>query len=93
MCCDSVCIDRAFRQGLRKWIAKFHIAWIIFNYKKAGCGNEEYICAEKGATFSSENPPSECPDLSKESYLNLGSDDIAADTSVILTTLEFMLNK
>ena len=30
-----------------------------------GCGNTEYICEEKNATFSGENMPAECPDLSK----------------------------
>ena len=30
-----------------------------------GCGDAEYICEEKGATFSAESPPAECPDLSK----------------------------
>jgi len=30
-----------------------------------GCGASEYICEEKGATFSGENMPAECPDLSK----------------------------
>ena len=30
-----------------------------------GCGDSEYICEEKNATFSAENPPAECPDLSK----------------------------
>jgi len=30
-----------------------------------GCGDSEYICEEKGATFSGDNPPAECPDLSK----------------------------
>jgi len=29
-----------------------------------GCGASEYICAEKGATFSSDNPPDNLPDLS-----------------------------
>jgi creatine kinase len=29
-----------------------------------GCGNSEYICAEKGATFSADNPPANLPDLS-----------------------------
>jgi creatine kinase len=30
-----------------------------------GCGDVEYICAEKGATFSSTNLPDELPDLSE----------------------------
>merc|ERR1711868_195083 len=29
-----------------------------------GCGNSEYICAERGATFSADNPPAQLPDLS-----------------------------
>jgi len=29
-----------------------------------GCGNEEYHCEEKGATFLGGNMPEECPDLS-----------------------------
>ena len=33
----------------------------IFNYQ--GCGADEYICEEKGATFSGTNMPAECPDL------------------------------
>merc|ERR1711970_659319 len=38
-------------QQLPQWIQK-------------GCGNNEYICAEKGATFSGDNPPANLPDLS-----------------------------
>jgi len=34
---------------------------------KAGLSGAEYICEEKGATFSAENMPSECPDLSNHS--------------------------
>jgi len=30
-----------------------------------GCGDSEYICPEKGATFSAENMPKELPDLSE----------------------------
>jgi len=30
-----------------------------------GCGNDEYVCEEKGATFLGGNMPAECPDLSK----------------------------
>ena len=29
-----------------------------------GCGSSEYICAERGATFSADNPPAQLPDLS-----------------------------
>jgi len=30
-----------------------------------GCGNEEYICPEKNATFSGDNPPDKLPCISK----------------------------
>ena len=30
-----------------------------------GCGNSEYVCKEKGATFTAENQPDQLPDLSK----------------------------
>ena len=41
-----------------------------------GCGNSEYVCAEKGATFTAENQPAQLPDLSQvclslELYLRL----------------------
>lgn len=39
-------------QKLPEWIQK-------------GCGDSEYICEEKGATFSADSPPADCPDLSK----------------------------
>ena len=39
-------------QKLPEWIQK-------------GCGDKEYICEEKGATFSADSPPADCPDLSK----------------------------
>jgi len=32
---------------------------------QAGCGGTEYICAERGATFSADNPPAKLPDLSQ----------------------------
>merc|ERR1712176_1470655 len=32
-----------------------------------GCGDAEYVCAEKGATFVAGNMPDKCPDLSKHS--------------------------
>jgi len=32
---------------------------------KAGCGNSEYYCGEKGATFPGGETPEICPDLSK----------------------------
>ena len=30
-----------------------------------GCGSSEYVCAEKGATFTAANQPDDLPDLSK----------------------------
>ena len=30
-----------------------------------GLGDTEYICHEKGATFSAENPPDKLPDITK----------------------------
>ena len=32
-----------------------------------GCGDAEYVCAEKGASFVAGNMPDKCPDLSKHS--------------------------
>jgi len=32
-----------------------------------GCGDSEYICAEKGATFSAENMPDSLPDITNHS--------------------------
>jgi len=32
-----------------------------------GCGDAEYVCAEKGASFVAGNMPATCPDLSKHS--------------------------
>ena len=34
---------------------------------KAGLSGDEYICAEKGATFSRDNMPDTCPDLTNHS--------------------------
>jgi len=39
-------------QKLPEWIQK-------------GCGDEEYYCEEKGATFTTANMPDKCPDLSE----------------------------
>merc|ERR1711915_854818 len=39
-------------EALPEWIQK-------------GCGATEYICAERGATFSADYPPSKLPDLSE----------------------------
>jgi len=36
---------------------------------KLGCGNGEYICEEKGATFPGDKCPDELPDLSKHGNL------------------------
>lgn len=36
---------------------------------KLGCGNDEYICPEKGATFPGDNCPDTLPDLSKHNNL------------------------
>ena len=37
-------------------------AWI-----QAGCGNDEYYCEEKGATFLGDKMPETCPDLTNHS--------------------------
>ena len=34
---------------------------------KAGLSGDEYICEEKGATFSRDNMPDTCPDLTNHS--------------------------
>lgn len=36
---------------------------------KLGCGNDEYICEEKGATFPGDKCPDQLPDLSKHGNL------------------------
>lgn len=36
---------------------------------KKGCGNDEYICEEKGALFPGEKCPDKLPDLSKHGNL------------------------
>merc|ERR1711939_625265 len=36
---------------------------------RLGCGNEEYICAEKGATFPGDRCPASLPDLGKHGNL------------------------
>ena len=42
------------------------IGWFLgINGLFQGCGNDEYVCEEKGATFLGGNMPAECPDLSK----------------------------
>jgi len=51
-------------QKLPEWIQK-------------GCGDAEYICEEKGATFSGDSPPAECPDLSKHN--SFFSESMTAD--------------
>lgn len=32
---------------------------------KSGCGDKEYFCEEKGATFKAEDMPEKCPDLAE----------------------------
>lgn len=41
-------------------IMKYKFKWI-----QAGCGDKEYYCEEKGATFLAENLPDKLPDLSE----------------------------
>ena len=44
------------------------LPWLVFNYFKwiqLGCGDEEYNCEEKGATFLAANLPDKLPDLSE----------------------------
>ena len=47
--------------GLHKGVAALP-EWI-----QLGCGDGEYICAEKGATFSAENMPDSLPDITNHS--------------------------
>merc|ERR1712166_846443 len=48
---------------------------------QAGCGNDEYICAEKGATFSCKEPlPMKLPDLSGRA--NMCTDALKSDLGV-----------
>merc|ERR1712166_1038331 len=48
---------------------------------QAGCGNDEYICAEKGATFSCKEPlPMKLPDLS--GHANMCTDALKSDLGV-----------
>lgn len=54
-------------QGLPEWI-------------RLGCGSTEYICAERDATFSSDNPPANLPDLSKHN--SFFADAMRADPSL-----------
>ena len=49
--------------GLAASVLK-HPEWV-----QKGCGDKEFICEEKGATFSADSPPAECPDLSKHNSL------------------------
>lgn len=42
--------------------------WLVFNNFKwiqLGCGDKEYCCEEKGATFLAANLPDKLPDLSE----------------------------
>jgi len=48
---------------------------------QAGCGNDEYICPEKGATFSCKEPlPKNLPDLTN--HANLCTDALKADMGI-----------
>lgn len=38
---------------------------VLPEWIQKGCGNDEYFCEEKGATFLGDKMPEECPDLSK----------------------------
>jgi creatine kinase len=49
--------------GLSKGVQKLP-EWI-----KLGCGDQEYICAEKGATFPGDECPDKMPDVSKHSNI------------------------
>lgn len=37
----------------------------VFQWIQKGCGDEEYYCEEKGATFTAASMPDKCPDLSE----------------------------
>merc|ERR1712195_390945 len=47
---------------------------------QAGCGNDEYICPEKGATYSCKMPLQDLPDLTN--HANLCSDALKADLGI-----------
>merc|ERR1711957_828715 len=47
---------------------------------RLGCGSAEYICAEKGATFTGQVMPRECPDLSGHS--NFMTDALIANPTL-----------
>jgi creatine kinase len=47
---------------------------------QAGCGNDEYICPEKGSTYSCKEPLQDLPDLSEHN--NLCADALKADLGV-----------
>jgi len=40
---------------------------VLPEWIQLGCGGDEYVCAEKGASFTAGNMPATCPDLSKHS--------------------------
>jgi len=47
---------------------------------QAGCGNDEYICKEKGATYSCKEPLQDLPDL--KDHNNLCADVFKADMGI-----------
>jgi len=47
---------------------------------QVGCGDSEYICAEKGATFSGDNTPQKMPDLS--GHNNFMTDVLKKDPAI-----------
>jgi len=47
------------------------------NWIQAGCGNKEYYCKEKGATFLGDDMPDKCPDLSE--HANFMTDALKAN--------------
>merc|ERR1711957_156215 len=50
------------------------------HFIRLGCGSAEYICAEKGATFTGQVMPRECPDLSGHS--NFMTDALIANPTL-----------
>merc|ERR1711935_1318768 len=40
---------------------------VLPEWIQLGCGGDEHVCAEKGASFTAGNMPATCPDLSKHS--------------------------
>jgi len=50
------------------------------NWIQAGCGEKEYYCVEKGATFLGGDMPDKCPDLTD--HANFMTDALKADPSL-----------